>query len=312
MTVRIGVGLGLGGFPFETIDEFRSWLDVCEDSKIDSIWHSDRVVSRDPALEPMTLLSVIAGATRRLKFGTNAVVLPFRDPVTFARQCATLDHLSDGRFLPTVGVGRGDAPEWEATGRSSAGRGKRCDEALEVMTRLWTGENVDFEGEHYSLKGATINPRPKQQPLPLWLGGSSKAAIRRTARFGHGWLAPLQTPEEAGVTVAAIREESQAAGRPIPDDHYGATILFRIGDSEASAPFGAEDAGSKDPAAQQMRARVARIQAIGEAGTVLERVREFCANGVTKFIAIPLAKSADDMIEQCRRLSAEVIPHAND
>ena len=61
-----------------------------------------------------------------------------------------------------------------------------------------------------------------------------------------------------------------------------------------------------------MRARVARIQAIGEAGTVLERIREFCANGVTKFIAIPLAKSADDMIEQCRRLSAEVIPHAND
>jgi len=312
MAVRIGVGLGLGGFPFETIDEFRSWLDVCEDSKIDSIWHSDRVVSRDPALEPMTLLSVIAGATRRLKFGTNAVVLPFRDPVTFARQCATLDHLSDGRFLPTVGVGRGDAPEWEATGRSSAGRGKRCDEALEVMTRLWTGENVDFEGEHYSLKGATINPRPKQQPLPLWLGGSSKAAIRRTARFGHGWLAPLQTPEEAGVTVAAIREESHAAGRPIPDDHYGATILFRIGGGEASAPFGAEAAGSKDPAAQQMRARVARIQAIGEASAVLERVREFCANGVTKFIAIPLAKSADDMIEQCRRLSAEVIPHAND
>ena len=165
MAVRIGVGLGLGGFPFETIDDFRRWLDVCEDSPIDSIWQSDRVVSREPAFEPMTLLSVIAGATRRLKFGTNAVVLPFRDPVTFARQCATLDTLSDGRFLPTVGVGRGDAPEWEATGRSSAGRGKKMDEALEVMTRLWTGENVDFEGEHYSLKGATINPRPQQQPL---------------------------------------------------------------------------------------------------------------------------------------------------
>ena len=120
MAVRIGVGLGLGGFPFESIGDFRRWLDVCEDSEIDSIWQSDRVVSREPAFEPMTLLSVVAGATRRLKFGTNAVVLPFRDPVTFARQCATLDTLSDGRFLPTVGVGRGDAPEWEATGRSSS------------------------------------------------------------------------------------------------------------------------------------------------------------------------------------------------
>ena len=112
----------------------------------------------------MTLLSVIAGATRRLKFGTNAVVLPFREPITFARQCATLDHLSDGRFLPAVGVGRGDAPEWAATGKISAGRGRRCDEALEVMTRLWAGEDVDFEGEHYSLAGASINPRPRQQP----------------------------------------------------------------------------------------------------------------------------------------------------
>lgn len=308
MAVRIGVGLGLGGFPFETIDEFRLWLDVCEDSAIDSIWQSDRVVSRDPAFEPMALLSVIAGATRRLKLGTNAVVLPFRDPVTFARQCATLDTLSEGRFFPAVGVGRGDAPEWRATGRSPAGRGARMDEALEVMTRLWSGENVDFAGEHYSLEGATIAPRPRQRPFPLWLGGASKPAIRRTARYGHGWLAPLQTPEEAGATVASIKAECARIGRPIPDDHYGATILFRLGKGEADSPFPAAAAKSQDPVAVAMRERVQRMQAIGDAGTVLERVREFCANGVTKFIAIPLAKNADEMIDQCRRLATEVIP----
>ena len=311
MAVRIGVGLGLGGFPFDTIDDFRRWLDACEDSSIDSIWHSDRVVSRDPAFEPMTLLSVIAGATRRLKFGTNAIVLPFRDPVTFARQCATLDTLSDGRFFPTVGVGRGDAPEWEATGRSPAGRGKKMDEALEVITRLWAGEDVDFEGEHLSLKGATINPRPKQQPMPLWLGGSSKPAIRRTARYGHGWLAPLQTPEEAGVTVADIKSECEKIGRPIPDDHYGATILFRIGDGGEAGALPGEAGKSDTPAAVEMRSRIQRMQAIGDAETVLERIREFCDHGVTKFIAIPMAKTADDMIEQCRRLSEEVIPHAS-
>jgi len=295
MAVRIGVGLGLGGFPFETIGEFRSWLDVCEDSAIDSIWQSDRVVSREPALEPLTLLSVIAGATRRLKFGTNAVVLPFRDPITFARQCATLDHLSDGRFFPTVAVGRGDAPEWEATGRSPKGRGPRTDEALEVITRLWRAENVDFEGEYFSLKGATISPRPKQQPLPLWLGGSSKAAIRRTARYGSGWLAPLQSPEEAGATVQAIKEESQRIGRTIPEDHYGATILFRIGEKiEMRQPL------------------PPRIQAMGEPAEVLARIREFRTNGVTKFIAIPLARNASEMNEQCRLLASEVIPHAND
>lgn len=318
MAVRIGVGLGPGGFPFDTIRAFRRWLDACEDSTIDSIWQSDRVVSRELAMEPITLLSVIAGATERLKLGTNAVVLPFRDPVTFARECATLDFLSDGRFLPTVAVGRGDAPEWEATGRSPKGRGARVDEALEVMTRLWQGEDVDFEGDHFSLKGATISPRPKQQPLPLWLGGSSPAAIRRTARYGSGWLAPLQTPDEAGQTVAAIRAEAARIGRAIPEDHYGATILFRLDakGTEAEMPpalRAADGAGAKPGSPAALHAeRLRRIRATGEPERVLELVRAFRAQGVTKFVAIPLARSTEDLIEQCRRLATDVIPFAND
>lgn len=302
MAVRIGIGSGR--FPFDSVREFRAWLDLCERSSIDSIWQSDRVVSREPALEPMTLLSIVAGATERLKLGTNAVVLPFRDPITFARQCATLDYLSEGRFLPAVAIGRGDAPEWEATGRSPKGRGARADEALEVITRLWESESVDFDGEFFSLRNATITPRPKQDPLPLWLGGASKAAIRRTARFGSGWLAPLQTPEETAATVKAIREESHRIGRPIPDDHYGATILFRIGD-RPDLPRRSDSSG-RGPA------RLERIQAIGDAGSVLSLLREFRAAGVTKFIAIPMVRNASEMMEQTRLLNEEVLPHAND
>lgn len=302
MAVRIGIGSGR--FPFDSIREFRAWLDLCERSSIDSIWQSDRVVSREPALEPMTLLSIVAGATERLKLGTNAVVLPFRDPITFARQCATLDYLSEGRFLPAVAIGRGDAPEWEATGRSPKGRGARADEALEVITRLWESESVDFDGEFFSLRNATITPRPKQDPLPLWLGGASKAAIRRTARFGSGWLAPLQTPEETAATVKAIREESHRIGRPIPDDHYGATILFRIGDRP--------DLPRRSDSSGQGPARLERIQAIGDAGSVLSLLREFRAAGVTKFIAIPMVRNASEMMEQTRLLNEEVLPHAND
>ncbi len=329
MAVRIGIGLGLGGFPFDSIDAFRHWVDLCEDSAVDSIWQSDRVVSRDPALEPLALLSVVAGATRRLKFGTNAIVLPFRDPVAFARQCATLDFLSEGRFFPAVGIGRGDAPEWEATGRSPKGRGRRADEALEVITRLWAGESADFEGEYYSLKGATIAPRPRQQPMPLWLGGASAAAIRRTARYGHGWLAPLQSPDEAGVTVAAIRAECARIGRTIPDDHYGATILYRIGDpaakvdpaivdptagrdvEAADSPRHATRGGDDPDSAKTLRARIAHVQAIGSAEAVLERIGEFRAQGVTKFVAIPLASDTREMMEQTRRLAGEVIPFAD-
>lgn len=307
MAVRIGIGLGIGGFPFASIGEFRGWLDRCEDSRIDSIWQSDRVVSRDPALEPLTLLSVVAGATRRLKLGTNAIVLPFHDPISFARQCATLDHLSDGRLLPTVAVGRDDAPEWAATGRSPRGRGEQVDEALEVMTRLWSSEGAHFEGQHYRLRDASISPRPKQSPLPLWIGGSSPGAIRRTVRFGHGWLAPLQSPEEAAASVAAIRAESARVGRSIPDDHYGATFLFRLGPDAAAFPSPFTRIG--DPA---IRRRFESVQALGDAKTVLDRIRAFRAGGITKLIAIPLARDAAEMNEQSRLLSDEVIPHANE
>jgi len=214
--------------------------------------------------------------------GSLPRVWRFSNKRFWASAQATLDYLSDGRLLPTVGIGRGDAPEWKATGRSPKGRGARADEALALMTRLWESDAADFDGEHYSLHGASISPRPKQTPLPLWLGGASPAAVRRTARFGHGWLAPLQAPAEAAVTVEAIREESRRIGRPIPDDHYGATILYHIGSGgELPTRLGAN---------AEMRRRVEAVSAVGDPGRMLARLREYRAGGITKFVAIPMAR----------------------
>jgi probable F420-dependent oxidoreductase len=296
----VKVGVGFGSFPFESIKTFRSWLDRCEDGGIDSIWQSDRILSKQPYLEPLTLLSIVAGATQRLKIGMNAVVLGFRDPVTFARQCASLDVLSEGRLLPVVGVGRGDSPEWTGTGRSAKGRGARANEALEIITRLWREENVSFEGEHYQVRDATITPRPVQDPLPLWIGGSSPAAIRRTVRFGSGWLAPLEGPEEAGKTVEAIKTEARNQGRTIPNDHYGATILYRLEAGKSDDDFGRDQ-----PAA--VRERLAKVTVVGDAEAVLMRISQYNAVGIDKFIAIPLARGEDEWLEQTRLLDREVI-----
>jgi len=296
MAVRIGVGMGR--WVFEDQRGFRRWLDACEAGRIDSVWQSDQVVSDSVSPEPMTLLSVIAGATERLKIGTNAVVLGFRDPVTFARQCASLDQLSGGRLLPVVGVGAGGSPAWRALGRSPKGRGARANEALEVITRLWSGERGRFDGEHYQLDGATISPRPFQDPLPLWIGGSSEAAVRRTARFGTGWLGGLETPEAAKQTVVAIRKEADAIGRRIPDDHYGATFLYKLTPKGSS-----EDVDLlPDP--------LARAAVAGDAEAIIERIRDYVSGGITKFVAVPLARNAAEFVEQTRLLEAEVLPEA--
>jgi len=295
MAVRVGIGLSR--FPFEDGAGFRAWLDRCEDSRIDSIWQSDQILARSPSPEPLSLLSVIAGATERIKIGTNAVVLGFRDPVTFARQCASLDFLSNGRFLPVIGVGTGNLPAWKATGRNPQGRGARANEALEIITRLWSEESVCFSGEHFQIADAFISPQPIQNPLPLWIGGSSPAAIRRTVKYGSGWLAGLQAVEDAVETAAAIRTRALEVGGEIPDDHYGATLLFRI---ESSGEIRTND-GAVPPG-------LAKLLVAGSAERILDRIRQYVAGGITKFVAVPVVESRADFLEQTRLLDSEIIP----
>jgi len=305
--MKVRVGLGLANFPFTDAGAFWRWIARCEDSTVDSIWQTDRLVSAAPQLETMTTMAALAGGTRRLKFGMNVTVLAFRDPLVLARECATIDFLSNGRLLPAFGVGPDIAPEWQATGRSPKGRGRRCDEALAIMARLWTGERVTFEGEHYHYRDAQISPVPVQRPLPLWIGGRSAAAIRRTARLGTGWLGGVESPEQVAPIVAAIARESAAAGRPIDPDHYGAAFGFRFGSwdepvVERTARVVSALAQSSDPR---------RHVAVGGAAEILARVEEFKAAGVSKFVLRPIARGDDDMMDQTERLVREVLPHVH-
>lgn len=188
-----------------------------ERSDIDSVWQTDRLVSNAPFLEPLSLMAWLASATERLKFGMNVAVPRLREPLVPAKQCATIDFLSGGRLLPAFGVGADAAPEWTATGLDPTGRGRRANEVIVIISRLWAGESVTFTGKHYRYQEARIAPLPVQQPLPLWIGGSSSAAIGRTARLGTGWIAGLQTPEAVSTVIPAIKAAALKAGRMIDD-----------------------------------------------------------------------------------------------
>src|SRR4051812_29867570 len=118
----VGIGLGCAEFPFSGAAAYWRWVDMCEAGGVDSIWQTDRIVGRQPFLETMTTMAALAGRTRRMRFGMNVVSLTFRDPVLLAKQCASIDMLSDGRLLPAFGVGSPLAPEW----RHSASTPKRA------------------------------------------------------------------------------------------------------------------------------------------------------------------------------------------
>ena len=101
---------------------------------------------------------------------------------------------------------------------------------LGLMNQLWTEDDVTFVGKYFRCEEVSISPKPKQSPLPVWIGGNSKAAIERPARYGHGWIGgSVSLPDTTGRVVTAIRGRSDELGRPIPDDHYGVGFNFRFG-----------------------------------------------------------------------------------
>jgi probable F420-dependent oxidoreductase len=305
--MSIRAGLSVAGFPFSSPDALFSWIDLCESSQVDSIWLTERLVSPTPFLEPLTAFGLIAGRTKRLKFGMNATVIPLRDPLVLAKQCATLDYLSGGRLLPAFGVGRDTAPEFAATGREPRGRGDRANEILQLIARLWSEDSVDFEGRYYQYSGAAISPKPVQQPLPIWIGGSSAAAIKRTALYGTGWLGGIMAPAQVAPVVGKIKAAVAEAGRVIDDDHYGAGFPFR---------FGSPNDEVVQRAADRLRrlgeAPVESYLAVGEAREILNRAAEYARAGISKFVLSPIASGDEDFMEQTRRLNEEVLPVLHD
>ena len=224
------------------------------------------------------------------------------DPFLLAKQCATIDVLSEGRLLPAFGIGSPLGPEWEALNIDTRTRGRRTDESLEIISRLWREDSVDFEGRHYRLKGASISPRPVQPDLPMWIGGSSDAAIRRTARYGTGWQGGGETIEDAIRVVAAIKQALPAAGRTIDEDHYGASFPFYFGAPDEPVVKRAMDAYAKRTGRD-----ATRQFAVGDADAILERVGLYVAGGIHKFILRPIGPP-DTVMAQTQRLIAEVLP----
>jgi probable F420-dependent oxidoreductase len=167
-----------------------------------------------PFLDPIDCLAFVAAATDRLLLGTGVLLLPYHHPVTLAKRLATVDLLSGGRLrLLTVGVG-GLPGEAAAVGVDFTTRGRRADEALDVLRLLWSGGPASFEGEFFAFQDVYSYPRPANGDLPVHVGGSSAAAARRAGRRGDGYFAGgALTPEERARQFDVARAAATEAGR---------------------------------------------------------------------------------------------------
>ncbi len=191
----------------------------------DSVWVTDHIlvprtmdlIYRDNMLEPVALLSHLAGLVPRVKLGTSVLILPYRNPIVLAKMLATIDQLSGGRLI--VGVGGGwMTEEFAALNTPYSERGKLSDEYLRVMREIWTHETVSFHGQYASFDDMQVSPMPAQPHLPLWVGGVSPRARRRAAEFGDGWHATSLTPETAAEGVYHLKKlwaKNGRSGEPV-------------------------------------------------------------------------------------------------
>lgn len=161
--------------------------------------------------DPLQLLGFLAGRTTSIGLATGVLVLPNHHPVVLAKRVATLDRLSGGRLRLCVGMGW-LREEVEACGAPFEARGRRADEQLAVLRKLWSGEPVDHEGEFFSFRGAISRPTP-YRPVPVHVGGHTEAAARRAGRYGDG-LQPLGVdPARLARLISVMRAEAEAHGR---------------------------------------------------------------------------------------------------
>src|SRR5215510_4263594 len=185
-----------------------------EDLGFDFLGCGEHVMFHGPVSNTFISLSVAAGATKRIKLLSSVVLLPLYPAVIVAKMGAALDVVSDGRYHFGVGIGGEFPKEFEACGVPVNQRGARTNEALEVITRLWTERNVTFKGKFTTLNEVSIEPGPLQKPHPpVWVAGRKEPAMKRTAKYADGWLPYMYTPQQLHDSVETIHKCGKEFGR---------------------------------------------------------------------------------------------------
>lgn len=230
-TCRIGLGLGASKVVHDP-SGLRACAIALESKGFDSLWTSD-VVSA-PSLDPLAALSFVAAITTRLRLGTSVLVVPGRLPTRLAKELASIDVLSDGRFLPMLGLGVIEDVATGGLGVARVDRGPLVEEVVPLLRRLWAEESVDHAGPRHRLVDFRPSVRPIRSTLPIWFGGRSRSELERAGRLADGWLASFATPEEVRASITVVTEAAAEADRRIDADHYGALVPYALSGNSKS------------------------------------------------------------------------------
>jgi probable F420-dependent oxidoreductase len=282
-----------------TPDIIRGTAVQAEQLGYDSVWVSDHVVVPhanvvnfgETVYDPLVTLGVVAGATRRVQLGTTVLIVPYRNAVVTAKMVSSLDALSGGRVVLGIGAGW-VAAESAMLGVPFAERGPMTDEHLRAMQELWTASAPSFSGKYTQFSGLTFEPKPVQKPHPpIWVGGHSRAALRRTVELGTAWHPINRPPAELRAGQAELARLCQARGRATPP---ALTLRndIRVLRSGQSVPASAH---------------AGRVLA-GEPAALVDQIGELAGCGVEHLVLEFLAADGRELHEQLTSFAERVRP----
>lgn len=313
--------------PFVAPSDFVAQAQLCERLGYHSVWGNDHVTTqayvrdKHPGqtpnfYEPLITLAMCAQATTRIKLGTALVVLPMREPVFLAKQTATLDRLSGGRFILGVGLGAYREEFLAMAPRlRSARRGALMDEGVEAFLALTREARASYDGDHYAFRDIEMQPKPLQDPFPLYIGGHNMAMVERAARHGEGWLPGWRPFDEIADRIKTLKDRSEALGRPRDAVRVAPqfSMLLAKTDVEAEAQYMRSGLVAHRISlnytgrdlTQQVTANL-----VGSPATVIDKIGRLREIGVDHCCALMIpVDTVTEMNEQIEWFAADVAPH---
>ena len=307
LDLHFGAGLALG--VGETARQAR-WMENLGYEYFSAGEHFMRGNPPGPTHAALPVLAVAAGATDQMRVLSSIILTPFYHPLFLARTAATLDAASGGRLTLGVGVGGEFPVEFEAAGLRVNQRGRRTDECLEVMRKLWTGEKVTFSGRHFQLTDAMINPLPVQKPNPpVWVSGRRDAAMARAAKFGDGWMPYFYDAPRYRDSVGKIKGFAAEAGRDISGFQWAHFPYIAIYPTEQqAAEVAAEQLGGRYLYGGEFLDIVRKYCLLGTVENCIEQLQEYIDAGA-RHIIFSISCPREDRERHLETIAKELIPH---